>query len=157
MTARTARLFPYPVFAGPGADPSWNHDAAQAFFPRLLNRVPPTTASTAWPSGTSRDTTSRATASPRSPGFHRARAKKERARSCGHRRESPAPASIPHTVRFPGCARNPQARPQNVRNDGAVNDSESTASSVISATGIGRLAPGTIGGDPFHRRFCKHR
>jgi hypothetical protein len=24
-------LFPKPVFAGPCADPSWNHDAAQVF------------------------------------------------------------------------------------------------------------------------------
>jgi hypothetical protein len=69
MTARTTQLFPYPVFAGPGADPSWNHNAAQTFLPRLLNRVSSTTAPAAWPSGTSRDTTSRATASPRSSGF----------------------------------------------------------------------------------------
>jgi hypothetical protein len=33
-------------------------------------------------------------------------------------RDSPAPASIPHTVRRPAWARNPQARPQNVRKEG---------------------------------------
>ena len=30
-TASTTQLFPKPVFAGPCADPSWNHDAAQIF------------------------------------------------------------------------------------------------------------------------------
>ena len=38
-TASTTQLFPYPVFAGPWAEPSWNHDAAQTFFPRLRNSV----------------------------------------------------------------------------------------------------------------------
>jgi hypothetical protein len=38
-----------------------------------------------------------------------------------------------------------------------VNNGEKVASSVISDAGIGRLAPASIGGDPFHRRFCKHR
>ena len=32
-TARTTQLLPYPVFPGPGAEPSWNHEAAQTFLP----------------------------------------------------------------------------------------------------------------------------
>jgi hypothetical protein len=38
-TAATTQLLPYPVLAGPGADPSWNHDAAQTFLPRRRNNV----------------------------------------------------------------------------------------------------------------------
>jgi hypothetical protein len=34
---------------------------------------------------------------------------------------------MPHTVRFPDCARKPQASAVNVRNDGAVNNGENTA------------------------------
>ena len=60
-----------------------------------------TATSTGAPAGTSSDTTSRAAARPRSPAFHRAREKNECARSCGHSRDSPAPDSIPQTVRFP--------------------------------------------------------
>ena len=33
-TAAITQLLPYPVFAGPGAEPSWNQDAAHTFFPR---------------------------------------------------------------------------------------------------------------------------
>jgi len=29
--AAITQLLPYPVFAGPGADPSWNQEAAQVF------------------------------------------------------------------------------------------------------------------------------
>jgi hypothetical protein len=133
--ASTTQLFPYPVFAGPCAEPSWNHDAAQTFFPRLLKRVSSTATSTGAPAGTSSDTTSRAAARPRSPAFHRAREKNPCARSCGQHRESPAPDSIPQTVRLPGWARKPQARPVNVRNDGAVNSGAKAASSVISDAG----------------------
>jgi hypothetical protein len=53
------------------------------------------------------------------------------------------------TVRLPGWARKPQARPQNVRNDGTVNNGEKTASSVASDTGTCGVAPGSIGGNPF--------
>jgi hypothetical protein len=80
---------------------------------------------------------------PRSSGFHRAREKKECARSCGHSRDRPAPVSMPHTVRFPGCARKPQARAVNVRKDGAVNNGANTASSVISDAGTGSAAAGS--------------
>jgi hypothetical protein len=62
---------------------------------------------------------------------------------------------MPHTVRFPGWARNPQARPQNARNDGAVNNGARPASSVISDAGTGSVASTSIGGNPFHRRFHK--
>ena len=75
-TASTTQLFPKPVFAGPCADPSWNHDAAQIFFPRLRNRVSSMRTSTGSPSGTSSPMTSFATHIPRSSGFHRALEKK---------------------------------------------------------------------------------
>jgi hypothetical protein len=65
-----------PVFAGPCAEPSWNHDAAQTRFPRLLNSVSSIRTSTGSPSGTSSDTTSLAVRAPRSSGFQRAREKK---------------------------------------------------------------------------------
>ena len=123
MTAAITQLLPYPVFAGPGAEPSWNHDAAHTFFPRRSEQ-----------GVVDRD-------DHRLPGGHQQRHHQPRhgqaqlvgvpagageepvrpvvAPAAGHR---PAPASMPHTVRFPGWARNPQARPQNVRNDGAVNN-----------------------------------
>ena len=69
-------LFPYPVLSFPAADPSWNHDAAQTFLPRLRNSVSSTATVTGSPAGTSSATTSRARAKPRSAGCQRARAKK---------------------------------------------------------------------------------
>ena len=73
MTAATTQLLPYPVFAGPGAEPSWNHDAAHTFLPRRLNSVSSTATVTGFPAGTSSAATSFATARPSSSGFHRAR------------------------------------------------------------------------------------
>ena len=87
------------------------------------------------PAGTSSAATSFATAKPSSSGFQRARAKNKCARSWLQARTRPAPASIPHTVRRPGWARNPAARPQKVRNDGAVNEGRKETSSVISDGG----------------------
>jgi hypothetical protein len=142
----TTQLFPYPVLSGPAAEPSWNHEAAQTFFPRRLNKVSSTATSTGAPAGTSKETTSRAAASPRAPASQRAREKNQCARSCGTRRDSPAPESIPTTVRFPGWERKPQASMVNVRNDGAVNNGEKAASSVISDAGT---ASGSIRKDPF--------
>jgi hypothetical protein len=55
---------------------------------------------------------------------------------------------MPHTVRFRGWARKPQARPQNVRNDGAVNSGANEASSVIRDAGTGSAESGSIGGKP---------
>ena len=78
--------------------------------------------------------------------FHLAREKNECARSCSHRPARPAPESIPQTVRLPLWARNPQARPQNVRNDGAVNSGVKAASSVISDAGT--AASGSMSGNP---------
>ena len=46
--------------------------------------------------------------------------------------------------RAPDCARNPQASAVNVRNDGAVNSGQDTASSVISDAGGGSPASGNI-------------
>jgi hypothetical protein len=66
-------------------------------------------------------------------------------------------ASMPHIVRFPVCAANPQARQQSVRKDGAVNNGAKPASSVISDAGTGSVASGSIGGNPFQRRFQKYR
>src|SRR5712671_988945 len=59
---------------------------------------------------------------------------------------------MPHTVRFPDCARKPQARAVNVRNDGAVNNGANTASSVISDAGTGSAASGNIG-NPFCQEY----
>lgn len=66
--------------------------------------------------------------------------------SCGHSRDSPAPVSIPQTVRFPGWARKPQANAVKVRNDGAVNSGANAWSSVISDAGT---ISGSIGSRPF--------
>ena len=63
-------------------------------------------------------------------------------RSCGHSLDRPAPVSMPHTVRFPVCARNPQAMPEKVRNDGAVNRGPKTASRPASEAGSGSVMPG---------------
>ena len=63
---------------------------------------------------------------------------------------------MPHTVRFPDWARKPQASPVNVRNDGAVNNGENTASSVISDAGTGSAASGSIGGNPFRQQVSGH-
>ena len=152
-TAAITQLLPYPVFAGPGAEPSWNQDAAHTFFPRRRNKVSSIATVTGCPAGTSSATTSLATARPRSSGFHRARARKECARSWGHCRDRPAPASMPHTVRLPVCARKPQARPQNVRNDGAVNNGAKDVSNPIRDAGTGSVASRSIGGNPFHQRL----
>ena len=106
MTASTTQLLPRPVFAGPCADPSWNQDAAQTVFPRRRNSVSSTATRTGSPAGTSSDTASLAAARPSSSGSQRAREKKECARSWLQARDRPAPDSMPHTVRFPGWARN---------------------------------------------------
>ena len=73
---------------------------------------------TAAMSGTSREITSFAVQMPRSSGFQRAREKKECARSWLHALDSPAPVSMPQTVRFPDWARKPQASPVKVRKVG---------------------------------------
>ena len=59
--------------------------------------------------------------------------------------------SIPHTVRFPDCARKPQASIANVRNDGAVNRGANTTSTVISDAGTHSAPSGDIG-DRFRQR-----
>ena len=109
-TAAITQVLPYPVFAGPGTDPSWNHDAAHTFLPRLLAKVSSIATATGSPAGTSSATTSLAAARPSSPTLHRARAKNPCARSCGQARARPAPAGMPHTVLLPVWDRNPQAR-----------------------------------------------
>jgi len=129
----------------------------KAFFPRRRNRVSSIATVTGCPAGTSSLTTSRATARPRSSGLQRARAKNECARSCGQIADRPAPASMPHTVRFPVCARNPQASIVKVRKDGAVNNEAKQASTLASEPGSGSVASWSIGGNPFHQRFHKHR
>ena len=106
---------------GPGAEPS-----GPAMRPHLLpapleqgvvdrhdNRL-------AW--GTSSATTSRATARRSSSGLHRARGEEPVRPVMAPAAGKARPGQHPYTVRFPVCARNPQARPQNVRNDGAVNN-----------------------------------
>jgi hypothetical protein len=152
-TAAMTQLLPYPVLAGPAAEPSWNQDAAHTFFPRRRNKVSSIATVTGCPAGTSSATTSFAAATPRSSGSQRARAKNQCARSCGQIRDRPAPASIPHTVRFPVCARNPQASMVKVRKDGAVNNGAKQASTLASEPGTGSVASGSIGGNPFHQRF----
>ena len=105
------------------------------------------------PAGTSSATTSLAAARPRSSALHRARAKNQCARSCGHSRDRAAPASMPHTVRFPAWDKNPQARAVKVRNDGAVNNGPNTASRLASEAGSGSITSGSIGTIPFRRQF----
>ena len=69
-------------------------------------------------------------------------------------RARPGPAcSIPPTVRFPVCARNPQASMVNVRNDGAVNTGANHASRLASEAETWSAASESIGGNLFHRRF----
>ncbi len=53
MMAAITQLLPYPIFAGPGADPSWNQEAAQTFLPRRRNRVSSMATVTGGPAGTS--------------------------------------------------------------------------------------------------------
>ncbi len=84
------------------------------------NRASSTAARTGSPSSTSSATISPARARPRSWLLQRAW-ENLCARSCRHVRDSPAPVSMPQTVRLPVWARNPAARAVNVRNDGAVN------------------------------------
>jgi hypothetical protein len=71
------------------------------------------------------------------------------ARSWLHARDRPAPVSIPHTVRFPICARKLQASMVKVRKEGAVNSGANQASRLASETGTGSVASGGIGGIPF--------
>jgi hypothetical protein len=149
MMAAITQLLPYAVLAGPGAEPSWNQEAAQTFLPRRLNKVSSMATVTGCPAGTSSVVTSFATARPRSSAFQRAREKNWWARSCGHSGGNPAAASIAHTVRRPAWARNPQARPQNVRNDGAVNNGANDASRRFSEAGTGGAVSGSIGGYPW--------
>jgi hypothetical protein len=52
------------------------------------------------------------------------------------------------TVLLPVWAKNPQARPQKVRKDGAVNSGPKTASRLASEAGSGSVASGSIGGSP---------
>ena len=151
--AAMTQLLPYPVLAGPAAEPSWNHAAAQTFLPRRRNKVSSIATVTGCPAGTSSLTTSLATARPRSSGSQRARAKNECARSCGQIRDRPAPASMPHTVRLPVCARNPQASMVKVRKDGAVNNGAKQASTLASEPGGDSVVSGSISGVPFRQRF----
>jgi hypothetical protein len=47
---------------------------------------------------------------------------------------------MPHTVRPPVCAKNPAARPQKVRNDGAVNSGSKQASNASNDGGKVRIS-----------------
>ena len=126
----------------------------KVFFPRRLNSVSSMATRTGSPAGTSSVTTSSATARPRSSAHQRARAKNPCARLCGQVRVRPAPASMPHTVRLPACARNPQANSMvKVRNDGAVNSGAKDVSNPIREAGTGSVASGSIGGNAFHQRL----
>ena len=51
---------------------------------------------------------------------------------------------------LPGLGEETAGQAVNVRNDGAVNSGENTASSVISDAGTG-TASGSISGNPFHQ------
>jgi hypothetical protein len=81
----------------------------------------------------------------------RAWGKNRCARSCGHTRDSPAPVSMPHTVRLPVGAKNPAASAQNMRNDGTVNNGSKQASNAIS--GGGKARSGSISVTLFARRL----
>jgi hypothetical protein len=64
---------------------------------------------------------------------------------------------MPHTVLLPVWARNPQARPQKVRNDGAVNSGPKTANRLASEAGSGSVTSEIIARIPAHRRFLRTR
>jgi hypothetical protein len=70
---------------------------------------------TGCPAGTNSATTSLASFSPRACDSHRAQEKNRCARSWRHTPASPAPVSIPHTVRLPVWAKNPAAGTPNRR------------------------------------------
>jgi hypothetical protein len=55
---------------------------------------------------------------------------------------------MPHTVLLPAWAKNPQARPQKVRNDGAANSGPKTASRLASEPGSGSVISGIIAENP---------
>jgi hypothetical protein len=78
------------------------------------------------------------------------------ARSCGHSLDRPTPASMPHTVPLPVWAKNPQARPQKVRYDGAVNNGPKTASRLASETGTGSVTLGIIAENPGSPALSQH-
>jgi hypothetical protein len=65
--------------------------------------------------------------------------------------------SIPHTVRFPVWARNPQTSIENARKDGPVNNGPKAVSNDMNEAGTGSVVSGSIGGNPFLQRFHKHR
>src|SRR5260370_218560 len=67
-TAAITQVLPYPVFAGPGADPSWNQDAAHTFLPRRRNRGSSIATPPACPPGTTTPTPTRPTPRPTPPG-----------------------------------------------------------------------------------------
>lgn len=144
ITIRSAQL-PNPTACRPVADPSWNQDAACPVRPLRRNNVSSTATSTAWPGGTSSSTTSRDNTALTSSTDHRAREKNRCAQWCDQARDIPAPVSMPHTVRRAGCAKNPPASAQKVRNVGAVEHGRNNTSSVISDGGNATLGPRSIG------------
>jgi hypothetical protein len=63
---------------------------------------------------------------------------------------------MPHIVLLPVWAKNPQARPQKVRNDGAVNSGPKTASKLASEAGSGSVTSGIIAGNPGPPAISRH-
>jgi hypothetical protein len=116
-TARTTQVLPKPILSLPRPDPSCAHNAPKTFFPTRWTRVSSMTSRTGASWGSSPSTTARANRGPNWLRSHEASEKNACARRCGHTRASPAPVSMPVTVRRPVCATIPAARWQKVSNE----------------------------------------
>jgi hypothetical protein len=152
QTASTTQLFPKPIFAGPCADPSWNHPYALSPPPEQgvvdddLHGLPVRHQQA---DDQLRHACPQVIRAPSGAGEEIVRPVMRPGPRQG------LPVSIPHTVRFPDCARKPQASPVNVRNDGAVNSGRTrpAASSATPGPGVnGNAASGSIRGNSFHDR-----
>ena len=107
------QLFPYPTLALPTADPSWNQLAAWTLGPRRWNSVSSIATLTAASAGTNRRTTRRAATQDTSSIDQWAWEKNRCARWWLQLCDSPAPTSIPHTVRRALWVTSPQASAMN--------------------------------------------
>ncbi len=126
--AKMTQLFPYPTFLPPFADPSWNQLAACTLGPRRWNSVSSIATLTASSAATRRRTTSRARTADTSSIDQRAWEKNRCARWWLQVPDSPAPTSIPHTVRRADWETSPQARAQNTGKVQALKHPRSSAS-----------------------------
>jgi hypothetical protein len=144
-TARMIQVLPYPGLSLPRPEPSCAHRAPKTFFPTRCGRVPSMTARIGASTGSRASTTEqRARRGPSRPGSHDAALKKACAQRCGHSRDSPAPVSIPVTVRRPAWAVMPTTMWQNVSYACFVKHGRVTCGT--SGNDAGSVIPGTISG-----------